>query len=76
MRRIVLELIEKVLESQNSLNPDENLVDQGLDSIKTIQFIVQLEEKIGITIADDDLLMENFDRIEKIISLIDKNLVK
>ena len=39
--------------------PTSDLSKAGLESIKFIQFIVLLEEEMGITVRDSDLLVSN-----------------
>lgn len=37
------------------LRPEQNLVgDLGIDSVKALQLVMQLEEELGIEISDDD----------------------
>lgn len=42
----------------------------GIDSLKTLQLIVELEQVFDIEVDDDDLLFENFATIHKIVELI------
>lgn len=56
----------------NSLSGESNLIDIGLDSIKAIEIIVCIEEKFGITVNEEDLLIDKIDNINKIIGLIKK----
>lgn len=44
----------------------------GLDSIKFIQLIVEIEKEIGIEINDSDLIYENISSIESFCSMINK----
>ena len=38
-----------------TLRPEQNLVgDLGLDSVKALQLVMQLEDALGIEISDDD----------------------
>ena len=50
------------------------LSDMGLDSIKFIQFIIEIEEEFDIEILDSDLLLSNFETIENIFSMLQKYL--
>ncbi|MFD2327985.1 acyl carrier protein [Cohnella sp. GCM10020058] len=67
----IKEQVIKVLE-QEALDNQTNLVELGLDSLKTIQLVVNLESSLGIVFEDSDLLLENFETIEKIMSTINK----
>lgn len=46
--------------------------DFAFDSLLIVEVIVTLEEKYGIQIDDDDLLMENFSTINDIYQIINK----
>ena len=48
----------------------QNLLLIGLDSMKTINLIVQLEEEFGIVIDEHELLFENFSTVSRIMDLI------
>ena len=41
--------------SVSELRPEQNLVgDLGIDSVKALQLVMQLEDELGIEISDDD----------------------
>lgn len=52
--------------------PTSDLSKAGLESIKFIQFIVLLEEEMGITVRDSDLLVSNFNTREKLFATFSK----
>ncbi len=52
--------------------PTSDLSKAGLESIKFIQFIVLLEEEMGITVRDSDLLVSNFNTREKLFATLSK----
>ncbi|MGG4340439.1 phosphopantetheine-binding protein [Paenibacillus lautus] len=49
---------------------DTNLIELGLDSIQVIQLIVTLEEGLGFSFKDEDLLIDNFLTIRGIYNLV------
>ena len=51
---------------------DTKLTDLGLDSIKFIQFVVEIENEFGIEILDSDLLLSNFETLENLFSTLEK----
>jgi len=58
---------EEYLEANESVEPDESLLERGLiDSVGIMKLVPLLEEKFGIEIDDDDLMPENFDSLEAI----------
>lgn len=72
MRETITELIRNVisLDADREIKDDENLIDLGLDSIKTIEIVVELEDGFDIEIDEDDLMLDNFSTISKIIELV------
>ncbi len=53
------------------INRDESLIYQGvLDSTGTIELISFIEKEFDITINNDEIIPENFDSIQSIISFI------
>ncbi|PYG88225.1 phosphopantetheine binding protein [Ruminiclostridium sufflavum DSM 19573] len=54
------------------ITDDTDLREHGLDSITSIETIVMLEEAYDINVDDDDLYIENFNTIGKIMTLLDK----
>lgn len=56
----------------NDLTDDTELIEYGLNSLKTIALIVKLEELYNITFDEDDLLFENFSTIRDIINQLYK----
>jgi acyl carrier protein len=66
---IVLLELEKV-----SVELDENLFHLGLDSIKCISLIAEMEEEFDIVFDDGELLFEYFSTIRVISDRIKKKL--
>ncbi len=55
-KKIALDIIAKLSGAETStLTPESELVgDLGIDSPKALQLLVELEEKLGIEISDED----------------------
>lgn len=71
---------EKVFEILTSLRPefdfseDVDFIEEGmLDSFDIISLVANLESSFGINIDGMDVLPENFNSIDSIISLLKKN---
>lgn len=61
----------KLLQADSPLGPDDNLGEAGLDSMASIDLLLDLEEAFDVTI-DDDLLTENsFSTIREIAKLVE-----
>jgi acyl carrier protein len=70
--KILSETINVDINKLADVKPEDDLRDWGLDSLKSIDVIVALENEFNIAIEDEDLLIDNFNTIEKIIQLIKK----
>lgn len=76
MRRKIKEIINEILDMDIDIKEDENLALYGLDSMGTMKLIVGLEQVFGIAINEDDLLLENFETINKICSIVNELIVE
>ena len=72
----IVRLVEKVLNLNINTNFEENLIDNGMDSVKVIQLLVELEENFNIEFADEDLQMKYFVSVKEILKLVSKKLNK
>lgn len=75
-KRRIIEILGNILDlSQETLEnmpKDINLTDLGLESIKFIQLIVAIEEEFDVEISDDDLILDNFQSLEKLYYTLGK----
>jgi acyl carrier protein len=54
-----------------------NLIDDlGMDSITFISLVIEIEASFGIAIPDDMLLMESFNSVDNIASIVENELSK
>ena len=56
------------------LSNETPLINIGFKSIQFIRFIISVEEEFNIEILDSDLLLSNFDTLEKIYITLTKYL--
>lgn len=70
---------EKILSILNDMRPDiefeieEGLISDGLlESFDLIQLIATLENEFGVEIGNRNITIENFDSLDKIISLMER----
>lgn len=63
----------KFLEADAALGPDENLGEAGLDSMASIELLLDLEEKFDVTIQDDLLTENSFASLSEIAKLIEES---
>lgn len=67
--------LQEILETNKEIPPQDNLAAFGLDSMKSVALIVELEEVFNIIFNDDELLFENFSNINKISERVKSKLV-
>ncbi|MGE6631455.1 acyl carrier protein [Bacillus sp. NPDC077027] len=72
----VKELVLRSLghEPKSTIGVDEELANHGLDSIKAVSLILELEEVFDIQFADEELLTEHFSTINKIVSQLQEKI--
>lgn len=78
----VLDSIEKVLLTEiaagmgkKTLAPDEDLLEQGIiDSLGLMKLIAFMEETFSIKIMDDEIVPENFQSLNSMVTLVEKQM--
>lgn len=48
----------------------------GFDSSKLLEFILSIEEKFNFFVPDEDLILENFESLSKIVAYISSHRVE
>lgn len=70
VRRYILEAY-LFTDDQSLLNDDESLLSRGiLDSTGILELVMFLEEQIGVSVLDEELLPENFDSVNNLVKFI------
>ena len=60
-------------DSNTKIDPSESLISSGvLDSLALLRLIAFLEEQMGVTVDDSEVIPENFETINEIKSFIEK----
>lgn len=76
-QNIIRDKLKNILDVNiENIPSEQDLFTIGLDSIKTVMFIVELEGAFDILIEDHELLYENFATIHLIDDLVKRKLVK
>ena len=78
----ILEDVEKILLTEvavdlgrESLDPDEDLLAQGIiDSLGVVRLIVSLEKAFGIEVIDEDVVPENFQRLDILVKFVEQKM--
>lgn len=72
----IKEIVGTVLELEESqvdaLTEDTDLLEIGLDSMTCVEIVVNLEAEFGITVEEEDLLVENMATIALLEELVKK----
>jgi len=55
---------------ESDLTNDEIVSNRGVDSVKIINLIIQIEQNYDIMFEDDEMLIENFESIDKMTAII------
>ena len=64
-----MELSEDV---KDTIKEDTDLMELGLDSMTCVEMVVNLEDEFGITVDEEDLLVENMASISALVQLVEK----
>jgi acyl carrier protein len=57
----------------SALGDEESFLDRGIiDSTGVLELIMFLEEQFGVTIADDELLPENLDSVNRVAAFVER----
>jgi acyl carrier protein len=68
-------VLEKELlgRERTKINPDESLISSGiLDSMALLQLVAFIEDQFAVTVADGELVPDNFETINHITAFIQK----
>lgn len=63
-----LDIVNEMVDENSTVN----LADIGLNSFGFVKLVVELEKQFDNQIEDDDLILANFNSIQKIADYIDK----
>lgn len=61
----------KFLEAGDPLSPDQNLGEAGLDSMPSIELLLDIEDCFGIAIPDDLLTEDSFSTLNEIAKMLE-----
>ncbi|WP_419392677.1 acyl carrier protein [Cytobacillus praedii] len=67
MSEEILHLLSNIVELPQDMKADIDLRTYGLDSLKTMRLLVEIENVFNIEFDDDDLNMEEFSTLERIV---------
>jgi acyl carrier protein len=74
VRATIIECIGKVLKTEDqavqNLPGNESLRVIGMDSLNCVDIVVGIEQEFGIVFNDEELLMENLNTVDKLVSIV------
>ena len=56
------------------LNRDQSLLRRVIDSTGVLELVVFLQDHFGITVADEDVVPENFDSVKSVVAYVAQKL--
>lgn len=61
--------------SGNNLGDDDSFLDKGIiDSTGVLELVAFVEEQFGIKVADEELIPENLDSVNNLVTFVDNKL--
>ena len=72
IKEIIVTVLELSEDDAKQITEDTDLLEYGLDSMTCVEMVVNLEEEFGITVDEEDLLVENMSTITRIKDLVEK----
>jgi len=78
----ILENLKKILLTEiavdlgkKSLDPDEDLLEQGIiDSLGIMKLVLFMEETYGIAVADEEVVPENFQTVSMMVRFVEQKM--
>ncbi|MEU4181130.1 phosphopantetheine-binding protein [Streptomyces sp. NPDC026589] len=55
------------------LAPDNDLLERGMDSLAVLELLVWIEGRFSFSIPDEELIMDNFSSIDKMVEYVMAN---
>ena len=60
---------------KKSLDPDEDLLEQGIiDSLGIMKLVLFMEETYGIAVADEEVVPENFQTVSMMVRFVEQKM--
>lgn len=72
LREIIASVLELTEDIADGIDEDTDLTEYGLDSMTCVEMVVNLEDEFGITVDEEDLLVENMSSISILCELVRK----
>lgn len=64
-----------IFDEDKKISPEDSLLETGtIDSTGVLELVLFLEETFSIQVADEDLIPDNLDSINKIAAFVDRKI--
>ncbi|MCT9935249.1 acyl carrier protein [Planotetraspora sp. A-T 1434] len=71
VREGVIALLRESLQIEPGDDGSQDLSERGITSFQSVVLLMALEERFGITVPDDVLMLENFLTVDRIVTLVE-----
>lgn len=66
----------EILLRKAKLSPDEDLIDAGFDSMSLTRTLVFIEERYGVKIPDEEVVLDELSTLEKLARFVHERVAK
>jgi len=63
----------RLVEEGEEITEDRSLSEAGLDSMSSINLLLDIEDRLGVTIADEEIEEDSFETLANLADLIDRS---
>lgn len=74
IKNYIREIICELLEMYENFDENENLVELGMESVKFVELILQIEEHFNVQIPDEKLNFVDMNTLKNIVSVVESLL--
>ena len=74
IKNYIREIISELLEMYENFDENENLVELGMESVKFVELILQIEEHFNIQIPDEKLNFVDMNTLKNIVAVVESSL--
>ena len=67
-------ILKEVLLREGPLGPDEDLFDAGFDSMSLTRVLVFIEERFGVTIPEEEVVLDEIETLNKLTDFVQGRL--
>lgn len=75
-RTALIEILKKLLPQLDEDVTDETILfDVGLDSLKVVEFVIEIEDRLGVDFDLDDITYDQFKTIKAVSELVQRKSI-